>query len=151
MQEDHTKEGASLVGGHQRKRFPLSGFQERAHFSLFPLTPFLMLYSGACPPLNLRLLPSTAGSSEERLPGLSDQMKCGIRYTFQVWGCFIFIHFATGALPQLERFGWKEHSSAGLFTLPLNRSSATTHLYKYLFVDIHGLQHRHPELPASFK
>ena len=50
MQEDHTKEGASLVGGHQRKRFSLSRFQERAHFPLFPLTPFLMLYSSACPP-----------------------------------------------------------------------------------------------------
>lgn len=32
--EDHTKEGASLVGGHQKKRFSLSGFQECAHFSV---------------------------------------------------------------------------------------------------------------------
>lgn len=50
MQEDHTKEGAPLVGGHQRKRFSLSAFQERAHFPLVPLTLFLMLYSGSCPP-----------------------------------------------------------------------------------------------------
>lgn len=42
--------GASLVGGHQKKCFSLSDFQERAHFSLFPLTLCLMLYSSACPP-----------------------------------------------------------------------------------------------------
>lgn len=48
--EDHTKEGASLVGGHQRESFSLSGFQERAQFSLFLLTLFLMLYSRSCPP-----------------------------------------------------------------------------------------------------
>lgn len=42
--------GASLVGGHQKKCFSLSDFQERAHFSLFPLTLCLMLNSSASPP-----------------------------------------------------------------------------------------------------
>lgn len=80
--EDHTKEGASLVGGHQKKRFSLSGFQERAHFSLFPLTPFLMLYSSACPPWTSVYCCLWLSSSEGGLLGLSDQMKYGIQCTF---------------------------------------------------------------------
>lgn len=81
MQEDHTKEGASLVGGHQRKHFSLSGFQERAHFSV-SLNPLPDVVLQLMSTLNLGLLPSTAGSSEERLQGLSEQIKYGIQYTF---------------------------------------------------------------------
>lgn len=93
MREDHTKEGASLVGGHQKKCFSLSRFQERAHFSLFPLTPFLMLYSSACPPWT-SVYCCLRQRSEESLVGFSDQIKYGIQYTFWVWQCFIFHSFS---------------------------------------------------------
>ena len=94
--------GASLVGGHQKKCFSLSDFQERAHFSLFPLTLCLMLYSSACPLWTSVYCWLWLCSSEESLMRLSAQIKYWIKYTFYIWQTFLFTHFNQHGCPALR-------------------------------------------------
>lgn len=94
--------GASLVGGHQKKCFSLSDFQERAHFSVFPLTLCLMLYSSTCPPWTSVYCWLWLSSSEESLMRLSAQIKYEIKYTFYIWQAFPFTHFNHGC-PALRK------------------------------------------------